>query len=188
MPKASDLKRGSVVAINGEPYIVNQLEVKSPSSRGANTLFKVRFNHARTKQKLDQTFKGEDMLGDIDLERRRVQFSYLDDDLYVFMDEEDYSQYSLSAESLGEQTLFISAGLEGVMGLLVDGEIIGVELPQSVVMAIEDTAPAIKGASASARSKPATFATGLTVQVPEYLEVGERVKINTQEARYMSRE
>ena len=188
MPKASDLKRGSVVAINGEPYIVHQLEVKSPSSRGANTLFKVRFNHARTKQKLDQTFKGEDVLGDIDLERRRVQFSYLDDDLYVFMDEEDYSQYSLSAESLGEQTLFISDGLEGIMGLLVDGEIIGIELPQSVVMEIEDTAPGIKGASASARSKPASFATGLTVQVPEYLEVGERVRINTQEARYMSRE
>ena len=74
------------------------------------------------------------------------------------------------------------------MGLLVDGALIGVELPQSVVMEIEDTAPAIKGASASARTKPASFATGLTVQVPEYLEVGERVKINTQEGRYMSRE
>jgi elongation factor P len=74
------------------------------------------------------------------------------------------------------------------MGLLVDGQIIGIELPQSVAMAIADTAPGIKGASASARTKPATFATGLTIQVPEYLEAGERVKINTQEARYMSRE
>ena len=188
MPKASDLKRGSVVAINGEPYIVNQIDVKAPSSRGANTLYKVRFNHARTKQKLDQTFKGEELLGDMDLERRRVQFSYLDGELYVFMDEEDYSQYNLAAEGLGEQALFISEGLEGIMGLLVDAEIIGIELPQSVVMEIVDTAPGIKGASASARTKPATFATGLTVQVPEYLEVGERVKINTQEARYMSRE
>jgi len=186
--KASDLKRGSVVAINGEPYIVNQIDIKAPSSRGANTLYKVRFNHARTKQKLDETFKGEDVLGDIDLERRRVQFSYLDGEEYVFMDEEDYSQYILSAESLGEQKLYIDEGLEGIMGLLVDGQIIGIELPQSVVMAIADTAPGIKGASASARTKPATFATGLTIQVPEYLEAGERVKINTQEARYMSRE
>ena len=188
MPKASDLKRGSVVAINDEPYIVHHIDVKAPSSRGSNTLYKIRFNNARTKQKRDDTFKGEDLLDDIDLERRRVQFSYLDDELYVFMDEEDYSQYSLSRDSLGEQTLYITEGLEGVMGLLVDGEIIAVELPQSVVLEIEDTAPGIKGASASARTKPATFATGLIVQVPEYLEAGERVKINTQEARYMSRE
>ena len=187
MPKASELKRGGVVEINGEPYIVHQIDMKAPSSRGANTLYKVRFNHARTKQKLDETFKGEDQLGDIDLERRKVQYSYLDGDFYVFMDEEDYSQYSLSAESLGDQVLYITDGLQGLMGMLVDGEIIAVELPQSVIMEITDTAPGIKGASASARTKPATFATGLVVQVPEYLEVGERVKINTQESRYMSR-
>ena len=188
MPKASDLKRGSVVAINGQPYIVNQIDVKAPSSRGANTLYNIRFNHAQTKQKLDDTFKGEDMLDDIDLERRLCSYSYRDDDLLVFMDDEDYSQYSLSEEDLGEQVQFITDGLSGIMGLLVDGQIIGVELPQSVVLEIVDTAPGIKGASASARTKPATCSTGLVIQVPEYLEVGERVKINTAEARYMSRE
>ncbi len=188
MPKASDLKRGSVVAINGQPYIVNQIDVKAPSSRGANTLYKIRFNHAQTKQKLDDTFKGEDMLDDIDLERRLCAYSYRDDDLLVFMDDEDYSQYSLSEEDLGEQVQFITDGLSGIMGLLVDGQIVGVELPQSVVLEIVDTAPGIKGASASARTKPATCSTGLVIQVPEYLEVGERVKINTAEARYMSRE
>ncbi len=188
MPKASDLKRGQVVAINNQPYIVNQIDVKAPSSRGANTLYKVRFNHAQSKQKLDETFKGEDMLADIDLERRRVQFSYMDGEAYVFMDEEDYSQYSLDPEALGDQSLYITEGLEGIMGLLIDGQIIGIELPQSVVMAISDTAPGIKGASASARTKPAHFATGLTIQVPEYLESGERVKINTQDGKYMSRE
>ena len=186
--KASELKRGSVVEINGEPYIVNNIDVKAPSSRGANTLYKVRFYHARTKQKLDETYKGEDVLGDIALERRLVQYSYLDGNDYVFMDEEDYSQYQLSTESLGEQVQYITDGLQGIMGLLVDGALIGVELPQSVVLEIVDTAPGIKGASASARTKPATCSTGLVVQVPEYLEVGERIKINTQEARYMSRE
>lgn len=188
MPKASDLKRGAVVGIGGEPYIVNHIDMKAPSSRGANTLYKVRFNHARTKQKLDETYKGEDQLEDIDLERRRVQFSYIDDTAYVFMDVEDYSQYHLDEENLGDQVLYITEGLEGLMAMLVDGEIIAVELPQSVVMEITETAPAIKGASASARTKPATCGSGLVIQVPEYLEVGERVKINTQEGRYMSRE
>jgi elongation factor P len=187
MPKASEVKRGAVVEINGEPYVANQIDVKSPSSRGANTLYKIRFNHALTKQKLEGTYKGDELFGAIDLDKRRVQFSYMDGDDYVFMDEEDYSQYNLSPSNLGDQAQYIVEGLDGIVGLIVDGQVIGLELPQSVVMEITDAAPAIKGASASARTKPATFATGLVVQVPEYLEVGERVRVNTQEARYMSR-
>jgi elongation factor P len=70
---------------------------------------------------------------------------------------------------------------------VVNGEFVAIELPQSVVLEITECSPGIKGASASARTKPATFSSGLVIQVPEYLEVGERVKINTQEARYMSR-
>ncbi len=187
MPKASELKRGTVVEINGNAYIVNQIEVKAPSSRGANTLYKVRFYDVRTKAKLDQTFKGDDMLGELDLERRKVQFSYLDDGFYVFMDDENYSQYHLSPDMMEGQVPYISEGLEGLMGLLINGEFVAIELPLSVVLEITECAPGIKGASASARTKPATFASGLVIQVPEYLEVGERVKINTQDARYMSR-
>jgi len=188
MPKASELKKGHVVEISGHPYIVNQVEVKSPSSRGANTLYKIRFNHAQSKQKLDETFKGEDMLGAVDLERRKVQFSYMEgDDVYVFMDDLDYSQHHLSEAQLAEQKDFICEGIEGIVALLIDGQCVGLELPQSVIMDIVDTAPGIKGASASARTKPATLNTGLIVQVPEYLEIGEKIKINTQEVRYMSR-
>jgi elongation factor P len=182
------LKRGAVVEINGNAYIVHQIEVKAPSSRGANTLYKVRFYDVRSRQKLDETFKGDDMLGEVDLERRQVQFSYMDDEFHVFMDTEDYSQYHLSADMMEEQLPYITEDLEGLMGLLVNGEFVSIELPQSVVMEITECSPGIKGASASARNKPATFATGLVIQVPEYLEVGERVRINTQEARYMSRE
>ncbi len=187
MPKASELRRGSVVEINGSAYIVHQIEVKAPSSRGANTLYKVRFYDVRSKQKLDQTLKADDVLGEISLERRQVQYSYIDDTFYVFMDTEDYTQYHLAPDVLEEQLPFITEELEGIVGLLVDGDFVAVELPQSVVMEITECSPGIKGASASARTKPATFATGLVIQVPEYLEVGERVKINTQEARYMSR-
>lgn len=188
MPRASELKRGGVVEISGKAYIVHQIEVKAPSSRGANTLYKVRFYDVRSKQKLDETFRGDDMLGDVELERRQVQFSYRDDEFYVFMDSEDYSQYHLSPDMLEEQVPFITDGLDGIMGLVVNGEFVSIELPQSVVLEIVECAPGIKGASASARNKPATFSTGLVVQVPEYLEAGERVRINTQESRYMSRE
>ena len=188
MPKASELKRGGVVEINGNAYIVHNIEVKAPSSRGANTLYKVRFYDVRSKAKLDETFKGDDVLGEVALERRQIQFSYMDDAFYVFMDNEDYNQYHLSPDMMVGQLPYVTEGLEGIVGLLVNGEIVAIELPQSVVLEIAECAPGIKGASASARSKPATFASGLVIQVPEYLEVGERVRINTQEARYMSRE
>ncbi len=188
MAKVSELKRGQVVEFRGEPYVVGQIDVKSPSSRGANTLYKIRFNHATTGQKFEDSFKGDDQLGHIDLLRRAVQFSYREgDEVCVFMDEESYEQYRLDAENLGAQIDFLEEGLTGITAMLIDGAAVAIELPQSIVMAITETAPGIKGASASARTKPATFATGLIVQVPEYLESGERVRINTQDRRYMAR-
>jgi elongation factor P len=187
VPKASELKKGDVVEYKGAPHIVKQIEVKSPSSRGANTLYKIRMNHVQTGQKVDESLKGDDLLPDADFERRKMQFSYIDGDGYVFMDDEDYSQHTLNSDELGDSRLYIFDGMEPVVGLIVDGAMIGIELPQSMVMTVVDTAPGIKGASASARTKPATMATGLVVQVPEYLEPGEQIKINTEEGRFMSR-
>jgi elongation factor P len=77
--------------------------------------------------------------------------------------------------------------LEGITALLVDGLIVGIELPQTVVLEISETAPGIKGASASARTKPATLSTGLEIQVPEYLETGEHIKVNTSNGKFVSR-
>ena len=100
MPKASELKKGEVVDIDGTPYIVKQLEAKSPSSRGAATLYKIRFSNLLTAQKRDESLKGDDVLSPVDCEKTAVQFSYIDGSHYVFMNNEDYSQYSLSRESL----------------------------------------------------------------------------------------
>ena len=187
MPKASELKKGDVVDYKGAPHIIKQIEVKSPSSRGANTLYKVRMNHVKTGQKVDESFKGDDLLNDVDFERRKMQFSYMDGEGYVFMDDEDYSQHTVNGDELGDDRLYIFDGMEPVVGLIVEEQLIGIELPQSMIMTVVDTAPGIKGASASARTKPATLNTGLVVQVPEYLEPGEQIKVNTEEGRFMSR-
>lgn len=187
MPKASELKRGSVVEFDGQPYIVKQLEAKSPSARGAATLYKIRFNNLQTGQKRDESLKGDDFLKEPDCERRSVQFSYLDGETYIFMDTQDYSQYGLDADQLDGLKDYLYEGLEDIVALLVDGEIRTVELPQSVTLEITDTAPGIKGASATNRTKPAFLKTGLEVQVPEYLDVGEHVKVNTGTGKYMSR-
>lgn len=187
MPKACDLKKGDIVEIHGVPHAVRQVEAKSPSSRGASTLYKIRFNNLKTGQKLDQSLKGDDVLKEIDCSRVQVQYSYRDGDILIFMNLEDYSQYGLNREDLEGQLEYLVEGMEGILALLVDGEILAVELPQSVNLAIADTTPAVKGATATGRTKPATLVTGLEIQVPEYLESGEQVKVNTAAGSFISR-
>jgi len=187
MPKASDLKKGSVVELDGEVYIARQIDIRNPSARGASTLYKVRFFSVRTGQKMEQTLKGDDFVKDGDLTKRSISFSYREGDMITFMDMENYSQYTLNADVLEEQSGYMTEDLEGMIALLIDGQIVGIEIPQTVVLEITETAPGIKGASASARTKPATLSTGLEIQVPEYLESGERIKVNTTNAKFVSR-
>lgn len=187
MPKAGDLKRGMIVEINGAPHAVKTVEAKSPSSRGASTLYKIRFNNLQTGQKLDESYKTDDMLKEADCTRESVQYSYKDGDAYTFMNTDDYSQYSLNETDLEGQTGYLLEGLEGITALLMDGNVLGIELPQSVSLEIIETSPKIKGASASSRTKPATLSTGLEVQVPEYLETGETITISTVTGKFKSR-
>lgn len=176
-----------VVEINGIPHVVKQVEVRSPSSRGASTLYKIRFNNMKTGQKLDETLKGDDFFKEADCVRAKVQFSYQDGDNCIFMNLEDYSQYSLNKEDLEGKFEYLTEGLEGIVALLIDDAILGIELPSSVILSIVETAPAIKGATATGRTKTARLQTGMEVQVPEYLETGELVKINTETGKFMSR-
>lgn len=187
MLKASELKRGMVVDIEGVPHIVKQLESKSPSSRGASTLYKVRFNNLRTHQKLDQSFKGDDLLKDADCQRTKVQYSYQDGDVYYFMNSEDFSQYSLNADDLDEQLEYLAEQQEDIIALIMDGNLLGIELPQSVTLKIIETPPAVTGSSATNRNKTAVLSTGLEVQVPEYLSIGDLVRVNTLTGKFISR-
>jgi len=185
--KASELKKGTVVDINGIPHVVKQVEVRNPSSRGASTLYKVRFNNLKTGQKLDESLKGDDFFKEADLVRVKVQFSYIDGDNYVFMNMDDYSQYNLGKEELEGKIDFLTEGLEGIVALLIDDTILGVELPSSVILEIVETAPEIKSASATSRTKTARLTTGVEIQVPEYLETGDLIKVNTETGKFMSR-
>jgi len=187
LPKASDLKQGSAIEINGEPYAVKKIEVRNPTSRGASTLYKIRFAHMKSKQKLDDTFKGDDFLKEADCSKLMVQYSYQDGESYNFMNLESYEQYTLNAEDIDGQIEYLTEGLEGILILLLDETPLGIELPTTVSLEIVETPPAMKGASATNRTKPAQLSTGLEVQVPEYIETGEIIKVNTDTGKYMSR-
>ncbi|MEM7077730.1 MAG: elongation factor P-like protein YeiP [Pseudomonadota bacterium] len=187
MPKVNDLKRGSVIDVDGEPHLVRDVDVRSPTARGAATLYKMKLYGVTSKRNLERTFKGDEFLREADFARRPVQFLFASDDLYTFMDTENYTQYELNAEAMEGQLAYLIDGMEGLSALIVEQRAVSIELPQSVTLEIVETTPGIKGASANARTKPATLATGLEVQVPEYLEPGEYVKVNTESGKFMSR-
>lgn len=187
MPKASELKRGMIIEINATPHAVKKVDSRSPSSRGASTLYKIRYTNLKTGQKLDESYKGDDFLKEADCVRVKVQYSYNDGESYVFMNSEDYTQYTLNDDDLEGQKGYITNGLEGITALIMDDDILGIELPASVDLEIMETAPGIKGSSATARTKAAVLPTGIEVQVPEYLEIGEVIKVNTVTGKYMSR-
>lgn len=185
--KASELKRGTVVSIDGGTYVVRDVQVKSPSSRSGNTLYKVLFRNVLTRQKLEASYKGDDPVQEVSFERRPVQLIYRQMDACTFMDLEDFQQYTLDAEALEGELPYLTEGLEGIHALVSEGTLLGLELPASVELEVTDCAPAMKAASASARSKPATLSTGLVVQVPEYIAPGERVRVNTATGEFMAR-
>lgn len=187
MPKASNLKKGNIVKIDDEPYQVKQIEVHTPSARGANTLYKVRFASLISGQKLDQTFKGNDSLEEMTVDKRKVSYLYRDQDMYTFMDSDNFEQYTLSEENLEGQLQWLVEGMEGLTVLLREGHPLCIELPQTIDLEIVSTAPAIKGASATNRNKPAELSNGVTVLVPDYMAVGEVVRVNTETCQFMSR-
>ncbi len=187
MPNACDLKTGQVVEINAEPHVVKHITVKSPTARGAATLYKVRFSNIKTRQKYEDSFKGNDMLADVDLLKRSVQYLYPDGNLHVFMDKEDYTQYMVSTEDIEDELVWITDDMEGLLATIIDENMVSLEIPKSLVFEVTDTAPGMRGASATARTKPATLSNGVEIQVPEYLEPGEMVKVNTETRKFMSK-
>ncbi len=187
MIKACDLEKNSIVEINGDPHVVEQIRVQTPSARGAATLYKVRFRNVRTRAKLDQTYKGDDPLQDTDFETRTVSFSYREGDVFVFMDLDDYSQIELHEDEIEDAVPYLTDGLEGIKALVQGEKVLCIQMPDTVVLGITETAPSMRGASATARTKAATLETGLTVQVPEYVENGERIRVDTRTGEFVQR-
>jgi len=187
MAKACDLKKGSLVGINGLPHVVEDLKISTPSARGAASIYRFRFRNLVTKAKQDVSCKGDEPFSDVDFERRPVQYLYKEADLYTFMDSEDFSQFSLTEDSLSDQLQYLIEDMEGIFALLSDGKVLTIEMPQKVELRIASCDPVMKGASVTSRNKPATCQTGLVVQVPEYLEAGETILVDTTTGTYLSR-
>jgi elongation factor P len=135
---------------------------------------------------LEKAFKGGERIEEADFERRKGQFLYESGDQGVFMDLTSYDQYELGGEMFEDARGFLVEGMEVQLGLF-QGQVVSLDLPMTVELTVVETAPALKHATATAQTKEALLETGLRIQVPPYLESGERVKVDTRERRFISR-
>jgi elongation factor P len=184
---AKDIKRGHIVNFNGAPCMIETINVQSPSARGAATIYKYKARNLIGKQKVDITLRGGDSLPEADFAKRPVKFMYADPAEVHFLDQEDYNDYPLPKDDLTEELQFLTENLEGVQAMIYNDQCVGIQLPLTVELKVVECDPGIKGASATARTKPAKLETGLVVQVPEYLSQGETVKVDTRNGTYISR-
>ncbi len=187
MPKASEIKKNTAIEFNGEAYIVRDIERSVPQGRAGGSIYRMRMYSVATNNKVDESFKDSDMLSLADLTRRPATFSYIDGDEYVFMDSEDYTPYHFNKETIEDELLFISEDTQDLQVIIVNDAPVALDLPSTVELQIVETDPSIKGGSATARTKPAVLSTGLTVQVPEHISSGEKIKINVDERKFTGR-
>ena len=184
---AKEIKPGAVVEYDGAPILIQNVTVQSPSARGAATLYKFRGRNLVTRQKTDITLKGTDFLNEANFEKRHVKLMYRDAEQIHLLDQQNFNQYSVSLEDAAEETPYITEELDGMLALIYNDECVGLQLPAAVELTITQCDPAIRGNSATARTKPLTLETGLVVHGPEYLTEGERVKVDTRTGEYLSR-
>lgn len=185
--QVKQVKSGVVITVNDAPHMVENVEKHTPSARGAATLYKIRARNLLTQQKADLSCKGEDSFAEPDFQTRAVQYLYQDGEDYVFMDLESYEQYPLADRLVGDDRYYLVEDMEGIFALILEGRTVGIRVPETVEQKLVQCDPAIKGASATARTKPATTQTGLEIQVPEYMENGEIVRIDTRTGKFLGR-
>ncbi len=173
-----------LIKLNNELLRILDLQHITPGNwRG---MVKVKLRNLRTGSLSDQRLRSEDIVERETLDEREMQYLYGDAGGYHFMDTSTYEQFQLSAEALGDAMNYLVP--DGTVRIEFYGpEPVGVELPQTVDLKVEDTAPGIKGATASAQVKPARLETGLVIQVPPFVNPGDIVRVNTETGEYQSR-
>jgi elongation factor P len=186
MITTAEFKRGLVIQIDGAPCVIIDVNFQSPSARGANTIVKTKYRNLLTSQVLEKTFRSGDKVDEADFERHKGQFLYADGSAGVFMDLETYEQFEVLEDDFSSLAPYLLEGTEVILGLF-EGRLVNVDLPMIVELLVTETPPALKNATATAQTKEAVLETGLRLQVPPYLEAGERIKVDTRDCRFISR-
>jgi elongation factor P len=182
--RASDIRKGQAVIIDGKLFVVTNADHNTPGNLRAKVQFKLRDVGKGTI--MDKRVGATDDIETANLDRRQVEYLYSDSDGHVLMDLETYDQNTIPKEVFGDDILFLKPNTQ-MMAMFHEGKVVSYELPGTVELKVTDTPPAIKGATATNQQKDATLETGLKTRVPPFIEIGEVIRISTDNKQYLSR-
>jgi elongation factor P len=182
--QATRLRKGMLIKLGDDLFRILDLHHLTPGNKRGH--IQARMRNIRTLALADQKFRAEEDLQRATLDEREMQYMYNDGDAYYFMDTTTFDQIHISSEALGDSVNYLVSD-STIKVEFYDEEPVGIELPATVDLVVTKTVPGIRGATASAQVKPATLETGLVVQVPPFVNEGDRVRINTETGEYQSR-
>ncbi len=191
MINTSEFKKGVRVELDGAPWTIVSVTTQSPSARGAATLIKARLRNVLTGQVSDRTFKSGEKFQEPDLQMRGAQYLYSapegDETVHHFMDATSYDQFELRDDDLGDDVKWLVENLD-VKAVVYNDKVVGIEMPQFVEMELESVEPGSKGDTASGGVTTVAYTTtGVRVQVPLYIQPGDRVRIDTTAGTFKDR-
>ncbi|ETT82220.1 elongation factor P [Viridibacillus sp. FSL R5-0477] len=184
MISVNDFRTGLTIVVDGGLFRVLDFQHVKPGKGAAFVRSKLR--NLRNGSVMEKTFRAGEKVEKAQIDNNKMQYLYASGDNHVFMNTETYDQIELSENQLKDELKFLLENME-VSIMSYEGEILGVDLPNTVLLEVIETEPGIKGDTASGGSKPATVQTGLVVQVPFFVNVGDKLVINTEEGTYVSR-
>lgn len=186
MPAVStnDLKNGMSLDLPEGLFSVVEFQHVKPGKGGA--FVRTKLKNVRTGAVIERTYRADEKLEQAVIDKREMQYLYLDGDAFVFMDTTDYEQMNASRSSLGTSPQYLKEG-DSVILQMYGGEIVGVDLPAGVELTVTDTEPGVQGDRVSGARKPAVLETGLQVQVPLFINPGDKIKVDTRSGEYLSR-
>ena len=187
MIEASKLRAG-MTFVTSDGKLIKVLEASHHKPGKGNTVMRMKLRDVRTGSTFDTTYRPEEKFEQAIIETRAAQYLYKMDDTAYFMDTESYEQYEIPVVNVEQELLYIIRKRKLKVKIQFYGtEVIGVTAPTTVELTVTDTQPSIKGATVTGSGKPATLETGLVVNVPDFIEIGQKLVINTQEGTYVSR-
>ena len=184
MISASDLRAGMTFIQDGK--LIKVLEASHHKPGKGNTVMRMKLRDVRSGATYDTTLRPDEKFENAHIDTKNVQYLYTMDDMGFFMDTESYEQYEIPLDTIADEMKYILENME-VKIQFYGSEVIGVQLPSTVVLRVVETQPSIKGATVTGSGKPATMETGLVVNVPDFVEVDELLEVNTAEGTYVKR-
>lgn len=182
--QATRLRKGNLIKVGNDLFRILELHHLTPGNKRAH--IQVRMRNIRTGTLADQKFRAEEDVERATLDEREMQYLYSDGGDFYFMDTATYEQIHISAEALGDSKDYLIPEMT-IRVEFYDVEPVGIELPPTVDLVVKNTVPGIKGATASAQVKPATLETGVVVNVPSFINEGDKIRINTETGEYQGR-